>query len=254
VPEDLGDRLGQPCFPKSPNDIRGEIFQIEMSGKTLDCAYDYSDYPVISGEVLKTVDLYFKCLAPPGPLPSRVVKVGYFAKNTPLLAKARSRVLKKDNERVIDVYGRFGSWTDSQKYREKIVAALANSPLGFVGGLGRIKTYPTYLKELMRAKIAVDVPGQGPISYRLVEGMALGAVVVCRQPRCVFPDEMIDGRHYLSFKDDASDIAQVCLEILEDERRRQAIVEQAMSFYDRNFSPQGMVRRMLRAARELCLS
>jgi glycosyltransferase involved in cell wall biosynthesis len=251
VPEDWSALIGQPCFPKSRYDIRGELFQIQIKGKDLNCAYDYSDYPVVSTDILNKVDLYFKCMASPGPLPHKVLRVGYFANQANMLAKARAYALKKPRERDIGVYGRFGSWTDSQEFRKHIVEMLKNSSLNFVGGLGEMKTYPAYLDELSRAKIAIEVPGQGPISYRLIEGMALGALIVCRKPKCDFPEELVDGKHFVSFKNDISDLIEVCRKMLEDIQLRQIIVSQAMSFFDRNFSPQSMVRRMLRAAFEL---
>jgi glycosyltransferase involved in cell wall biosynthesis len=251
VPDNKSHLIGEPCFPRGPNDIRGEIFEIHFGDEVVRCAYDYSDYPIISTEILDEVDIYFKCIVPNEPLPSKVVSVGYYAQNTELLSKARDSIIKKKQKKEIDVYGRFGSWTDGQGFRERIVNNLKSSPVNFVGGFGNLKIYPAYLTEIAKAKIALDVPGQAPITCRLVEGMALGAIIVCRKPSCVFPEEIIDGKHYVSIKEDATDVAQVCMELLEDEKRRQFIVDQGMCYYDRNFSPQSMVRRMLRESRKL---
>lgn len=248
VPNDKYDLIGKPGNPKNSNDIRGEIFEVHVYDKVVKCAYDYSDYPVISTDILNEVDIYFKCMVPVVNHPLKVVSVGYYAKKNELLSKARAKILKKIQKKDIDVYGKFGLWTDSQAFRVTIVEKLEDSIINFVGGFGKMQIYPAYLKELMRAKIALDVPGQGPVSYRLVEAMALGALLVCRKPACIFPEEMKDGMHYVSIKEDASNIVSVCKELLEDDKRRQHIVEQAMCFYDRNFSMQSIAMRILRKA------
>jgi glycosyltransferase involved in cell wall biosynthesis len=247
VPDGKLPLLGQPGHPKGLNDIRGEIFEVHSAESDVRCAFDYSDYPIVSTELLAHVDLYFKCVAPTGPLPSNVISIGYFPGHPGLLAKARKKILKRPPQKKFDVYGRFGSWTDSQPFRQAIVNNLRNSSLSYTGGFS-VRIYPAYLKELMRARIALDVPGQAPLSYRLADAMALGAVVVCRKPACVFPEEMIDGVHYVAIQDDGSNVVEVCRELLKDEERRQRIVNEAMVFFDRNLSPQSMARRILRQA------
>jgi glycosyltransferase involved in cell wall biosynthesis len=247
VPDENLPFVGEPGHPKGPNDIRGEIFELRRGDANVRCAFDYSDYPIVSTYILGQVDIYFKCVAPVGLLPPKVVSVGYFAGNASLLAKARGKILKHPPQKKFDVYGRFGSWTDSQPFRQAIVNNLRNSSLSYTGGFS-VRVYPAYLKELMRARIALDVPGQAPLSYRLAEAMALGALVVCRKPACVLPEEMVDGVHYVAVKDDGSNVVEVCQELLEDEERRQKIVNEAMIFFDRNFSPQSMARRILRHA------
>jgi glycosyltransferase involved in cell wall biosynthesis len=252
LPDDKHHLIGTPCNPVGPNDIRGDIFEVHVGGGVVRCAFDYSDYPIVSTDIRDHVDVYFKCVAPPGPLPSKVIRVGYFAKNPRLLARARARVLRSSPERRIAICGRFGMMTDSQPLREAIVDRLRNSSLRFAGGFA-VTIYPAYLKEMMSAKIALHLPGHGPVSYRLVEAMALGTVVVSTAIGCAFPEDLIDGEHYVAFKDDGSDVVDVARRLLRDDDRRRTIAEQAMVFFDRNFSTEGMVRRILRATVErLC--
>jgi hypothetical protein len=247
VPEDKQALIGMPGNPKGLNDIVGEIFEIHNGDQIICCAYDCSDYQIISTDILSQVDLYFKCTAPTGQLPSNVVKAGYFAQSTGLLAKAREKVLKSQPKKKVDVYGRFGSWTDSQSFRQTLVDNLCNSTLNFTGGF-TLRIYPAYLRELMTARIALDAPGQAPLSCRLVETMALGVLVVSRKQICAFPEEMIDGVHYIAIKDDGSNVVEICKELLDDKDRMESIVSQAMIFFDLNFSPQSIARRILRQA------
>jgi glycosyltransferase involved in cell wall biosynthesis len=236
--------------PKGPNDIRGELFEVHVGKTVVRCAYDYSDYPLVSEDILAQVDIYFKKSVSPQVNLPKVVSLGFYAKNPRLLARARSIYLKRRPDKRFGVYGRFGSWTDSQPYRRTLVNRLRNSAVDFTGGFGTV-IYPAYLRELMQSKIAVDVPGQAPASPRLVEAMALGALVVCAKPACVFPEQIIDGVHYVSFKEDISNVVEICHALLADDERRQRIAQDAMLFFDRNFSPESMARRVIARAVEV---
>ncbi|MGH9661912.1 MAG: glycosyltransferase [Bryobacteraceae bacterium] len=247
VPREWHHAIGTPFHPADPNDIRGEVFGVQRDGCVVRCAFDYSDYPIVSSEMLDRVDVYFKSIAPLGALPPKVLRIGYFAKNPRLLAKARARVLASPPERGIGIYGRFGSWTHSQPLRESVVRRLRNSGLDFACGFA-VSIYPVYLKEMMSAKIALHLPGQGPVSYRLVEAMALGTAVVSTKIACAFPEELIDGVHYVACEDDGGNVVDVCRTLLRDDEMRRRIAEQAMVFFDRNFSTESRVRRILRAA------
>jgi hypothetical protein len=244
VPGEKISFLGTPCNPRSPNDIRGDIFEVQRGSRSVRCAYDYSDYPIVSTEIANQVDFYFKCVAPRGPLPRNVICVGYFPSRPRLLAKARLKVLQGAIVKNIDVYGRFGTWTDSQAIRERLVVRMQQSSLRFQGGLG-IVVFPAYLKELMRTKIALDAAGQAPITHRFPEAMALGAVVVAPPPTCIFPESLNAGVHYVATKEDGSDVIKTCKDLLSDKDRLSKIANDAMKFFDRNFSPQSIARRIL---------
>lgn len=244
VPRAEYNLIGVPGHPKGPYDICGEVFEVYQGGRVVQCAYDCSDYPVISTDIAMQVDYYFKTTVPPTPLPPNVISAGYFMQNSRLLAKARALVLRGVVPKDIGVYGRFGTWTDSQAFRANLVERLCESSLPFVGGFGT-RVYAAYMKELLRAKIAIDVPGQAPITCRLPEAMALGAVVVARALACVFPEPLLDGVHYVAMKEDASNVVEICQALLNDDERRQQIADNAMGYFDRNFSPQSRARRIL---------
>src|SRR5439155_3567975 len=235
VPHEKHHAIGTPYNPGDPNDIRGDVFEVHVDDRVVRCAYDYSDYPIVSTDMLDHVDLYFKCVAPLGSLPSKVMRIGYFARNPRLLAKARTRVLKSPPDRKTGIYGRFGAWTDSQPLRGAIVQRLRSSGLDFAGGFA-VRIYAAYLKEMMSAKIALHLPGQGPVSYRLVEAMALGAVVVSTKIARACPEELIQGVHYVACEDDVSNVVEVCRMLLRSDEKSKRIAERAMIFFDRNFS------------------
>lgn len=250
VPVDKANLIGTRRNPRTLNDIRGDIFEVQRGNRCIRCAYDYSDYPIISTEIASQADVYFKSIAPATPWPQNVMSVAYLPSRPRVLAKARLMVLSQPVTKNIDVYARFGTWTDSQEIREMLVAKLQKSPLRFRGGLGTV-VFPAYLKELIHARIALDAPGQAPYTYRLPEAMALGTVVVCAPPACAFPEPLQNGMHYVAMKEDVSDVVEICAELLKDQERMARISGNAMTFFDRNFSPQSIARRILRQALQL---
>jgi hypothetical protein len=247
VPADEQYILGTRHNPRFANDIRGDIFEVQRGGRSIRCAYDCSDFPIISTEIAGQVGVYFKCVTPKTEIPANVVSVGYFPSRPRLLARARRMVFKRAVAKNIDVYARFGTWTDSQEIREKLVTRMQKSSLRFQGGFGTV-VFPAYLKELMQARIALDAPGNAPITYRLAEAMALGAVIVCAPPACVFPEALENGVHYAATRADGSDVVEVCEELLRDQDRMAKIARNGMKYFDRNFSPQSRARRILRHA------
>ena len=248
VPHDKFSFIGKPKSPKEPNDIRGEIIEVHHNNHVIRCAYDYSDYSIISTDILAEVDVYFKkVISSNEKIPEKVFSIGFYAVNPNLLAETRTMFFKSLPERKIDVYGRFGDWTDSQPMREAMVNNLKNSSLNFTGGFTKV-SYPEYLKELLHAKISIDAHGQAPASPRLLESMALGAVVVSPKYTCIFPEEIIDGVHYIAIKEDASNLVETCQKLIEDDEKLECIRKEAMAFFDHNFSTESMARRILREA------
>jgi hypothetical protein len=249
VDPELHGRLGEPYFPKNPYDIRGEIIAVELSGKRIDVAIDHSDYSAISSEVLDQVTLMFKSSVAPDERRSNIVPSVLLSNNAQVLAAARFLQLRspRTTKGGADVYGRFGSWTDAQSFREQIVDRLQKSSLNFNVGFDHFKPYAPYLQDIRRAQLCVEVPGQGPVSYRLMEGMALGIPVVAAKPKVQFPTELIENTHYLRIRDDASDVVEVCETALRNPELRAAIAQSAAHYFDLNLSIEAAARRILRS-------
>lgn len=240
-------RLGEPGFPKSDHGLAGEILRFDLGQRSIRVALDYSDYTVLSSEVLHQVVVLFKSAAAPEENRERVVPVAFYAGADPrLLAVARTLQLRRPARKTIDLLGRFGAWTDAQEYRAALVDQVRRSPLLFVGGFGQLRPYAPYLQEVRRARLCLEVPGQGPTSYRLAEGMALGVPVVAARPRQRFPSPLVDRDHYLRIRDDASDVAEVCAAALAEPELLEHVGRQAARYFDLNLSVEATARRMIR--------
>ena len=125
---------------------------------------------------------------------------------------------------------------------------LLKSDLPLRNGFTPLVPYAAYLQELRQSCLCLELPGQAEISERLVEAMALGAVVVARPSRMQLPEPLIPGQHYLPLAEDGSDVVDVCAEALCDPRELRCIAQEAGRYFDLNFSAESMARRILRAA------
>jgi hypothetical protein len=242
----LLDRIGSPGFPKDPNDLRGEIIFVEVAGKRSSFALDYSDYMLISPQIREQTDLIFKCIISADENDPKIIPMGYFPANPRLLAVARRFELRRPAFRKFDLYGRFGSWTDTRDFREALVQRVARSSLEFAGGFGGLRPYAAYLQELRHSRMCLDAPGQAPISFRFAEGMALGAVVVARAPKIKLPSPLVPYVHYLPMREDGADVVDVCCSALRRPAMLDEIVRSAARYFDLNFTAEAIARRLLR--------
>lgn len=250
VPKSEMPYIGQPMHPWHENDLWGDIIKLKYKDKTILVAMDISDYTAISEEILDSTDIYCKFMASEELTSNKILPLCLGAKNAKLLGTARKLYLKNLCKKDIDVYGRYGPQTHSQSYRQKVVDMLNSSGLNFLGGFDKIIT-PEYLKELVRSRISVEVPGFGVLSYRLFESMCLGAVVICKKIPVRFPNPMIDGENFVEIKPDLSDLVDKCTMVIENDTFRNKIAMNAMRYYDLNFSPESVGRRILMAVNDI---
>src|SRR4029077_9133550 len=106
----------------------------------------------------------------------------------------------------------------------------------FVGG-ARLAEQLRYLREMARARVCVDLPGQGPFCYRLVEALALGCCVVAAPHRAVLPVPLRAGMEIAYCAPDLSDLAAVCCRYVEDVDARRALGFAAAAYFDRHLHP-----------------
>lgn len=80
-------------------------------------------------------------------------------------------------------------------------------------------SYPGCLKEIARARICIDLPGNGPICHRQIDYLAVGACVIGPKPPVALPVELRDGEEIVYAKPDLSDLLERCEQV---GRRRRA--------------------------------
>src|SRR2546428_9667326 len=101
-------------------------------------------------------------------------------------------------------------------------ALRTNRAFTLQGGDRKVR-YSRYLRELARAMVCVDLPGQAPFCTRLVEYLAVGSCVIAVPHPTQFQAPLMDGVHLVYCQADAGALVAQCEKLLSDTERRRAI-------------------------------
>ena len=223
-----------------PQPYRGVvIFEWRTDRGSYPVAIDYWDRPVLNESCSAEVALYFKMqhLAEGYGLPT--VIPGGFVPASPRWRPGlygllpRARAIRDQQEFTSDVYGRF-SPSYAADVRGCAVELLEDSHTGlsFEGGL-KLESHGRFLMEAARARVCLDVPGNGDLCHRLVEYLAIGACVVAVQHVTVLHVPLVDGVHVAYARRDLGDLVEVCGRYAHDVGAREELARGAREFFDR---------------------
>ncbi len=226
-------RLVRVVVERIPQVHRGIVaIKVELDGALHDVIIDYSDYPDFDSELLDRAAVYFKMQCPLD-APPRAVPGGFVPASQQIYRYLpRLRTLRDQRAFAYDVFGRFsiGYATDT---RGKAMALLnGQDRFPFEGGTKMI-SYPGYLKEIAKARICIDLPGNGAICFRQIDYLAIGACVIGPKPPVALPMELRDGEEIVYTKADLSDLVQRCEQYLGDDSKRERIAANARAYFDR---------------------
>jgi glycosyltransferase involved in cell wall biosynthesis len=223
------------------------ILGIGYENRTLLVAVDYYDYPFVNNDCLGRVALYFKMQhRRSGYGDPRIQPGGYVAASRSVydyycrLRKLRDRTPK------FDVYGRFGMGAAADVRRRAIQILEDETRFRFVGGAS-VAYYMQFLREAASARVCIDMPGNGPFCYRLVEYLAAGCCIVSPRHGAVMQAELIDGKHIAYCRADLADLADRCAYYVEDSGAREEMERNAASFFDAHLHPTRLAEHYLRA-------
>jgi hypothetical protein len=232
-----------------PQPYRGTVlFQFVTAGKTHDVAIDYSDYSSINEESARRCPLYFKMQhLREGYGLNNVVPGGYVPDSRKIYFHlSRLRKLRDRKEFAYDVYGRF-SLDYAKEVRRKAVGILSDQQsFSFEGGLKKVD-YLSFLREIARAKICIDLPGEGDICHRLINYMAIGACIVGPRHRTVLHVPFLDGQHIVYTKDDFSDLVELCKFYLENNEAREDMCANSRQYFDKYLHKDNLTAYYLRS-------
>jgi Glycosyl transferases group 1 len=226
-------RLVRVVDEEIPQLHRGIVaIKVELDRALHDVIIDYSDYADCNSELLDRAALYFKMQCPPD-APPRAVPGGFVPASEQIYRYLpRLRALRDQRAFTYDVYGRFsiGYATDT---RGKAIALLTDQDrFPFEGGAKMI-SYPGYLKEIAKARICIDLPGNGALCFRQIDYLAVGACVIGPKPPVAMPVELRDGEEIVYTKPDLSDLLDRCEQYLSDDGERERIAVNARAYFDR---------------------
>jgi Glycosyl transferases group 1 len=232
--ESLADLRREQLFEAHPRLLRdGVPFALELGGRRLDAVIDYGDDPQLAPELLDEFDLIFKMqYLHRGYGSERVVPGGFVTRDLSIYRfLPRLRELRAQGTPRWDSYGRFGS--DKAALRHGAVELLrSQSSFTFRGGFRKVR-YLESLIEAARARTCIDLPGKGPLCFRLVEYLAIGCAVVSPPHACRLPVPLEENRHVVFCEPDLSDLAEVVGRLIQDPARLAALGREASLYFDR---------------------
>jgi hypothetical protein len=201
-------------------------------------AIDYYDFAHVNEVVAQRCSLYFKMQhREEGYQRDNVLPGGYVAKRQ-LLYKflPRLRAARVRRRFLYDVYGRF-SLTFQPELRGRIAELLSSQhDFCFQGGT-KMAMYSRHLRDIARSRVCIDVPGQGPLCYRLVDYLAIGSCIVGIRPKVVLPVPLEQGHHVCWIRDDLSDLVDVCRQQVVSPTAVETLARNARSYFDRYLHP-----------------
>jgi Glycosyl transferases group 1 len=206
-----------------------------VDGRPHTIAIDFSDYADVSAQALERSALYFKMQHQAGaPLADRVLPGGFVGGSVHLPRfLGHARRLRDERRFDADVYGRFGLAFAGEIRRRAVELLSSQSRFRYVGGLKPVR-YAGYLREIARARICIDLPGNGDLCFRLVDYLAVGSCVIGPPPAARLHVPLVDREHVVHTSPDLSDLVDLCAYYLEHDGEREALALRARDFYDRH--------------------
>ena len=236
-------------FTELPQPYRGTvIFQFVVGDKAYDVAIDYSDYPEVNLESATRCSLYFKMQhSSEGYEFDHVIPGGYVCASRKIyLHLSRLRRLRDRREFAFDVYGRFNPEYSGATRRRAVKLLSEQKHFQFEGGLKKVN-YLDFLKEIARARVCIDLPGEGDLCFRLINYLAVGACVVGPRPRTVLHAPLLDRVHVAYVRDDLSDLVKVSQYYLENDDAREEMCLNSRRFFDQYLHPTNLSAYYLRS-------
>jgi hypothetical protein len=175
---------------------------------------------------------------------------GYIADKPFLYAHwCRLRALRESSRPTSEVFGRYGLQFGGPVRAAAIERLRSDGRFDYGGGTRRTH-HTRYLREMARARVCVDLPGQGPFCCRLVEGLAMGCLMVAAPHAAEMPVELRDRVEVVYCQEDLSDLADLCAEYANDESLRAPVEAAAARYFDDHLHPVRMAERYLRIVRD----
>ncbi len=208
------------------------LFEVMIDGYTHEVAIDQSPYLHVDEACADRCLLYFKRhFRNEGYAQENVVPGGFAPLDHEALHRHLHQLRRRDHL-THEVYSRF-SPKFSPQVRGRVLDLLSEqNRFEFEGGT-RLTMYTEYLRDIASSRVCIDVPGEGPLSYRLVEYMAVGACIVAYPHHARLHVPLVDREHIVYTKEDLSDLVDLCAYYAENADERKRLVENSRTFFDK---------------------
>ena len=210
------------------------IAEVALANRRCRLAIDYADKPEISQACRRACDLYFKMQYRPEGYGDGSIIPGGFPPSEPSMYAylGRLRRLRERQQFTSDVYGRFSPDYARSTRRRAVELLQAQDVFRYEGGFELLR-YSRYLSDVARAKLCIDLPGNGALCFRLIDYLAIGACIVGPRPAALLHAPLVDRVNVVYCADDLSDLVSVCTEYLDRADERERIARAARHHFDK---------------------
>jgi hypothetical protein len=210
-------------------------FRVESGRRQLSVALNYGDDPVLDPTLLSIYDLVFKMQYLQEGYGSERVVPGGFVPNGLVLYRylPHLRALRDRGRRTADAYGRFDLRKSIEIRRHAVRLLQEQRSFRYRGGFRRVR-YAKGLAEAAQARVCIDLPGLGPLCFRLVDNLAIGVPIVSPAHACRLHVPLVPGVHIAYCEPDVGDLVDVVEDVLADPGRADALAREARAFFDRH--------------------
>lgn len=209
------------------------VLRFVVDGRALDVPIDIADKAEINLHVVERHPLCFKMQFRRGGYGIDHVVPGGYVPGQALLYTFLAAVRRTRDAGVFDddVYGRYGLEFAEGIRRRAVELLREQRSFQYQGGLGKVR-YGRYLAETARAKVCIDLPGNGDFCFRLVDYLAVGACVIGPRPGNELHVPLVDREHIVFIKDDLSDLVELCEYYVANDAERERIARNARAYFD----------------------
>jgi Glycosyl transferases group 1 len=219
----------------------GVAIEVDGAGERRIVVIDHGDHVDVSAEGADDALAYFKLnYAVEGYPQASIVPGGYMCASAVLYRRLPLlRALRGRQRFSYDVYGRFGLRFPSQTRKRAFEILSARTDFRYEGSLFRYPggpdkvPYKRYLREITQAKVCVDMPDGGDLTYRLVDYLAVGSCVVRPRGIARLHVPLRDGEQIAYCEPDLSDLGDVCARLVSEDAERERIARGARDYFDR---------------------
>jgi hypothetical protein len=224
-------RVQEASIPQSSGTV---VIRVVYDATPHDVVVDYSDYvDRIDTRLLDRCSLYFKMQyrRQGYDASDKILPGGYVNGHTEIYKYIPFARADAGRPSLFDVYGRFGL-EFAREIRIRAVRILNEQrEFKFEGGLKKVR-YSRSLQDAARSKICIDLPGNGPFCFRLMDYFAVGACVIGAPHEAILPEPLEDRKHIVYTRPDLSDLVPLCLYYLSNDEAREAIRRASQQYFD----------------------
>lgn len=226
-------RFVRTTFADIPQPHQGVItFTLTHGRRTFRINVEVSDYLDLNESAYVEADLHFKMqyrLEGYGSR-DRLLPGGYLNNHPDIYAfLPHLRSLRDTAPSLYDVHGRFGLSFEARRRALEILRT--SRAFRFFGGQSKVR-YGSFLREVARARICIDLPSYSPITFRLVDYLAIGACVIGPPHQSQLHVPLQDRVHLVYCKPDYSDLESLCSYYLQHPEERDALVTSSRAYFD----------------------